>query len=342
MKQRIVFVIVAVMASTMGVLAQTALVATLSHGKDISTYYGSNAFVEAYNAAEEGDCITLSSGEFEGCAIEKALTIRGAGMDNDEDTQTIATQLNMYSNSSIREIAITADSKERLSFENLYFYTGGNHSLVVKGTTKGIEFKKSKFDGINLYGGVIWFTHCKIRDSIWPMGGTENAYYFRNCIIKFNVSGNYGVGGCHYSNCVIRSVEKGYSDSFPELRNCIFINTSSVPANTYHCVALSDVGTASKTYEDLFGNLKNNTNKVASTAEVFKTYTSGTSPSMDQDQYVLTDEAQTKFLGDDGTQVGIYGGANPFTTVPSNPRIMNFSVVTNDEDGTLKVKLNVK
>lgn len=338
--KRTMLTIVTVMAGTMGVLAQTALVATLSHGKDISTYYGTNAFVEAYNAAEEGDCITLSSGEFEGCMIEKALTIRGAGMDNDEDTQTFATQLRMYS-SSPKTITITADSKERLLFENLYLYTGGNHSLEVKGTTKGIEFQKCRFDNLNLEGGVILFTHCKVRENINPWGvASEDAYYFRNSII-YLIYNAIGVSRCHYTNCVVSSISSS-SDSYPELRNCIFIKPGDIPANTYHCVALSDVVSPSKTYEGLFGKLKNTTNKVATTAEVFKAYTSGSTYSMDQDQYILTDEAQKKFLGDDGTQVGIYGGSNPFATVPSNPRIMNFSVVTNDEDGTLKVKLNVK
>jgi len=66
MKKRIVFAIIAVISGTMGMLAQTALVATLSHGNDVLTFYGTNAFIEAYNAAVEGDCITLSSGVFEG------------------------------------------------------------------------------------------------------------------------------------------------------------------------------------------------------------------------------------------------------------------------------------
>lgn len=343
-----ILTVVAGLFGTISMLAQTALVATLSHGNDVLTFYGTNAFIEAYNAAEEGDCITLSSGEFEGCMIEKALTIRGAGMDNDVETQTAATQLNLNKNS--KSITITPEAKKRLSFENIYIYSGTteNHfgHLRINGTSTGIEFNKCRVEGFEILGGIIWFTHCKLKAPFETIQNTdEDAYFFRNSIIIQSYIGygySSGVSGCHYTNCVVALLYNSTTnDRYPELRNCIFINPISIPANTYHCVALSDVGT-SKTYEGLFGDLKNSTNKVASTAEVFKAYTSGTSPSLDQDQYVLTDEAKTKFLGDDGTQVGIYGGSTPFTTVPSNPRIMNFSVLTNDEDGTLKVKLHVK
>lgn len=342
-----ILAVVASLFGTISMFAQTSLIATLSHGTSIFTFYGYNAFVDAYNEAEEGDCITLSSGEFEGCMIEKALTIRGAGMDN--SVETAATQLNLNRDS--KSIAIKPESKKRLSFENIFIYSGSTSltsgHLRINGTSTGVEFIKCRFEGFGILGGIVWFTHCKFNAPFTTNQKTdEDAYFFRNSIIGYehfhvNYSDYDGALGCHYLNCVIISLCSGSSDRYPELKNCIFIQPNSIPANTYHCVALSDVGT-SKTYEDLFGDLKNSTNKVASTAEVFKAYTGGVSPSMDQDQYVLTDEAKTKFLGDDGTQVGIYGGSNPFTTIPSNPRIMNFSVLTNNEDGTLKVKLNVK
>ncbi len=56
------------------------LLATLNHEGSISPYYGSSALQEAYNAANHGDVITLSSGSFLGTDIKKAITLRGAGM----------------------------------------------------------------------------------------------------------------------------------------------------------------------------------------------------------------------------------------------------------------------
>ena len=74
------FVLLLSVAGTKNALAQT-LVATLQHGDSISFYYGSNAMIEAYEACEAGDIITLSSGSFAvpWYPIGKAITLRGAG-----------------------------------------------------------------------------------------------------------------------------------------------------------------------------------------------------------------------------------------------------------------------
>ena len=45
----------------LGCLAQTNLVATLSHSSNIQEFYGASALSEAYTAAENGDVITLVS-----------------------------------------------------------------------------------------------------------------------------------------------------------------------------------------------------------------------------------------------------------------------------------------
>ena len=58
----------------------------------------------------------------------------------------------------------------------------------------------------------------------------------------------------------------------------------------------------------------------------------------DNKTYELTPEAQALFLGTDGTQVGIYGGSNPFTDVPTNPQITGRSIGT---QSTPAGKLNV-
>lgn len=65
----------------LGVSAQSALIATLMHGDEISTFQSSEALKQAYEKAVDGDVITLSSGTFNAPSpITKAITIRGAGM----------------------------------------------------------------------------------------------------------------------------------------------------------------------------------------------------------------------------------------------------------------------
>ena len=69
--KRIIFAICTILCANV-LFAQEQL-ATLKHNGNISVYYGANAFVEAYNAAENGDIITLSDGTFNATTISKEI-----------------------------------------------------------------------------------------------------------------------------------------------------------------------------------------------------------------------------------------------------------------------------
>ena len=58
--------------------------------------------------------------------------------------------------------------------------------------------------------------------------------------------------------------------------------------------------------------------------------------------FELTPTAAATYLGDDGKQVGIYGGTNPFDPTPSNPQIKKFTVDSSVNSGKLSVKINVE
>ena len=77
-----------------------------------------------------------------------------------------------------------------------------------------------------------------------------------------------------------------------------------------------------------------------SVSDVFKTW-GGTYN--DVQSFELTDEAKTKYLGDDGKELGIYGGNLPFTPNPTNPKITKFNVASKSTaDGKLSVDIEVK
>lgn len=58
--------------------------------------------------------------------------------------------------------------------------------------------------------------------------------------------------------------------------------------------------------------------------------------------FVLTQTAKTQYLGNDGTEVGIYGGLVPFSEYPSFPRIISMSVGKKaTSDGKLNVDIEV-
>ena len=76
-------------------------------------------------------------------------------------------------------------------------------------------------------------------------------------------------------------------------------------------------------------------------SSIFKTYTEDAS--IDIDTFELTDEAKTSYLGNDGTEVGIYGGTMPFVTTPSYPIITKCEVADKTTaDGKLNVSFEVK
>lgn len=78
-------------------------------------------------------------------------------------------------------------------------------------------------------------------------------------------------------------------------------------------------------------------------SDIFKTWTGGSVTSFKTERLELTDEAKTKYLGTDGTEVGIYGGSLPFVSRPSNPQITKLNVASKSTaDGKLSVDIEVK
>ena len=58
--------------------------------------------------------------------------------------------------------------------------------------------------------------------------------------------------------------------------------------------------------------------------------------------FELSDEAKKIYLGNDGTVVGVWGGAAPFSVTPSNPRITKCEIVPKvDANGKLSVTIEV-
>ena len=78
-------------------------VAILQHNDTLRAFYGPDALSAAHTAASDGDTITLSSGNFEGCNLSKAVAIHGAGCLEDTASHRpptrIVSDLKLYSQS---------------------------------------------------------------------------------------------------------------------------------------------------------------------------------------------------------------------------------------------------
>lgn len=343
--------LVALTMATMS-YAQSSVLATLSHEGEISTFYGAGALKRAHAAAKHGDVITLSSGSFQAVDITKAVTIRGAGMQVD----TIA---KIYPSVIVGNYVINvADTLEQhLTMEGVYC---DDNTVTVYNNLKNATFIKSRFyifksvyGETNGYGFMsnLAFIHCKIAKHFNNRNGGNTVSFVNSVIMNPSVGKNdFTNNSFEFTNCVIRwdgSIYGDYpsnSSHYAIYRNCI-LSSTTYSASYYH--SLSDTNLIYNCLEICkynmfadFGSQGVLFYHASNISDVFKNW-GGTY--YDTQSFKLTDEAKTKYLGDDGKELGIYGGNLPFTPNPTNPKITKFNVASKSTaDGKLSVDIEVK
>lgn len=316
---------------TNNVFAQGSLLATLNHEGTISTFYGSQAWKNAHDAAANGDVITLSSGTFVAVNITKAITVRGAGMGIDSTAVSEPTVI-----TGDFTINIAEPGSNRLTLEGIYcnhkiYYTNVVNPLFLKCRLKKISYNYAE-DVLKDAS----FIHCRIAE-VFNLGTNSSASCV-NSVIQDPCSFNNSTSNFEFINCcLIGDMGAVYSSSF---KNCIisdnenshYINSS---CTAYNCICL--------TANNYFRNITNATNKsLTEYATLFKTYTGAALDNLDSETFELTDAAKTQYLGTDGTEVGIYGGNLPFDPTPSNPQITKCNVAAKSTaDGKLSVDIEV-
>lgn len=318
MKKLFLSLVAAMMAAT-ATFAQNTLVATLTHGSDVTMYYGTYALRDAYNAAVSGDVINLSGGAFQAVNIEKAVKLRGTGIDAANPTYINNTfSVNIPSTDTgrleVEGIRITSPFSMMGSFSNPYF---------LKCQIPYVQF----YDSPNIKNAL--FANCKTG---FVLNGTSTVQVINcviNGIITYNSASSTLVNclitphnGCrldllinsHLMNCII-NFQQNESYNLPSTSiatNCVSVN------NGYNVFVASEANSGNTwgvSYTDMFEN-----------AETFE----------------LTDAAKKKYLGTDGTQVGIYGGMLPYTSTPSYPQITKMNVANKTTaDGKLSVEIAV-
>lgn len=315
--------------------AQSSLLATLSHEGQISTFYGATALREAHSAATHGDIITLSSGTFVSVNITKAITLRGAGMAIDTVHNTLPTVI-----SGDFDINIADSVSQKLTMEGVY----SNHSIHYINVNNPV-FLKSRFKEIRYYGSTVpsrkikdaLFVHCRIAEGISLY--TNCSASLINCIVNYPSSSDSKTSNYEFTNCVVYYANSVMASSYI---NCVLSNDgySSYDYLSRSCSAYNNISTCRHSFD----NIPNNTNRTVEKIEtIFKTYKGGEFKNLDSENFELTDAAKAKYLGSDGTQVGIYGGMLPYNTTPSNPQITKCKVASKSTaDGKLSVDIEVK
>ena len=314
------------MAFATGMMAQDSRVATLQHVANFRTYYGTDAFISAHEDAADGDVITLTEGEFNLCNVTKALTIRGEGM-----RKTVLTR------NSTQTFTIPSDSPYSLNLEGLRInaaHYSSSINIKSSGGSAAATILKCAMNTGSWDEGVRC-NNCNVAiadtDIKTPTYGQGNSSI--TCInsrlrsiegATFNVNNCVIDGTAKVTNSIIKnSIIYGVStiDNTNTTSNCLLKEGSSGFANSWYVKTEPDVnpdpwGEDPETpvlWADLFG-----------------------------EDYHLTDAAASTYLGTDGTQVGIYGGAYPYDETPDYPLVKNLEVKGIHENGKLQVKINVE
>ena len=325
--------------------AQSSQIAILSHEGNISTYYGVDALKEAYNAAETGDVITLSSGTFNATDISKSITLRGAGMQADPEKGILPTILD-------GNYSINKTDSSILKLENIY------HNGEIRYTTiYNAFFYKCRFNYFRdaNYGSnndiqfdEVTFLHCKIVGGFTITAASRDknsSYLFRNSIvndfsiISVAINGNYCRHYATIENSIIICIDLPHARVYNSIVMTDAEETELGDSNSlfYNCVGVHLSYDTDVSFDYAYSY--NCSNKVLD-ASLFKTYRGTYS---DSETFELTDEAKTLYLGTDGTEVGIYGGNMPFSPTPLIPQIKRCNVAGKTTvDGKLSVDIEVQ
>lgn len=295
--------------------AQKLLLAILHHDSNVTNYYGTHALQQAHEAAVDGDVINLTSGTFQAVDLTKAVTLLGAGMDvssaEGEELTIITGNFN---------INVPDTLSHRLMIEGIYH----DGIITVDGSLYDAIFLKSRFNRIENNDGMMLdcsFLHCKIGNlclgtydtiagisSFFGCMRGEGSATLRNCIVVFEPLDYFLICGKVLTNCLITV----------KTTDPVYLASSSSACN---CVSY---GKATR----MFKHISNNTNTfVEDVATLFKTFDGENFT--DSETFELTEEAQKKYLGEDGTQVGMHGGRRPYDPILHTPRIISATLEPN-------------
>ena len=313
--KKLFFMLTLLAVTALPSLAQSSLVATLVHDGNISTYYSANALKDAYNAAVDGDIITLSAGTFSATDITKRITIRGAGSELDKNPTILSGQFEIKDGDGNLEQQILiegiyADYFRCRSLTNATFlkceFAPGNTLIGTTSSSQSltnVNFIQCIISLVESGYDIITFNNCVIN-SLYSTNSNSHVIEINNCVI--NKARNYACITC--TNSFIKpDYETFTSFSNSRLINCVVPLSRSISCENINCKTVP--------YD----------------IEPF------------DDGYHLKSEYASEWLGNDGKEIGIYGGSLPYDPTTTNPQISKFNVSSKTTaDGKLSVDIEVK
>lgn len=355
--------LIAMCLVSMGMMAQSQLVATLTHDGTTTSFEGSNALQDALDRVHAGDLITLSAGTFSTANSEFTFfdnfTLRGNGMEG-PDATIINKNVTLVHN---------ADESADLKIEGVRF--AGDVQI------------QNAYYGIHVVDGAT-FKSCYLNRMTAPYSndrgrhfhGTAKNFTFINCKIVNGVE-FYNSSSVSFINSILaKTVTTGAShiDSGdtgkdevmltfdhsiqlcgcdPNLlykgtyRNSIITFNSNNDAVSWRpeIVKLGEAvnlentiisGSINKT-DVLFELCQSTNSEYLPMEDVFETCTN--TAEVTDDTYELTSSAKALLSTDGTTERGIHGGYAPYTTAVTYPQFTTFEIAEKAMNGKLNVNI---
>ena len=319
--------------------------ATLQSGDRTTVYYGVDALKQAYLAAPDTlGVITLSAGDFNGLAddykICKSVAIYGVGFERDEATGTNPTRV-------MGDIYLEPADTEDEDGQTIY---GGKHAngvhlegLYVDGSIElennndvpicNLTVAKCHIDNISI---VAPSDNIVIRQSElnYISGSSYNSYGVRNLLVSnchlLNINAFAELSTIVVDHSII-TIDYWHIPGPYTYTNSILYSTPSDGYIAYNCVFVNDETQSHDANGNWYG--VQNAGLWAAEGEDGK-YNEG-------DEFVL--KYPNKYVGNDGTQVGLHGGTYAWNKIPVLPRITECTIDTSDvPNGTLKVSIKAE
>lgn len=299
--------------------------ATLVSSGNVSVFSGADALVQAHDAANEGDVITLSSGSFTSPTITKSVAIYGAGFEKDATMGTDVTQLRSDLNIGVADATVSnihveglyinggvvlSKSNSRVEglliakcflLNSMTFSNGATaknmlvqNCILNKGITAANNTPVESASFVNSYvGGDLksFPSGSSILVNHCIVTGYAGAYTWKNSILTYWDNGVYSRGafetttGANVSNCLIRAVYSNYTESNNSFSNCYY-TFRYINNNIFSDVTGTDFSyTPTRTFQLV----------------------------------------NAEWIGDDGTEVGIRGG-DGWSKAPGIPVVKSLSL----------------
>lgn len=324
---------------TFALMAQRTVI--LEHEGVSSAFSGPSPFVEAYDAAVSGDIIYLPGGAIvPPSSIDKGVKIYGVGH---YPSATEATSKTFISGRIL--LQENADG----------FYLEGaeiNGDIIINTnqTVNDAALVRCKFNSLSFNAN---------------SNGNSQNWLVRECVVVGSMGFATCAGSLITNSIIVGSVNNG---SNLALKNCLFLYEYSSTYGTFenvdnstiaNSIFLKDDATVQRNCDgSTFTNNVYYTTPGAGNSTFLNTYLQTDITTLFENvqtkafdyayDYHLTNDAptlyQTTFLGDKGTEVGIYGGLFPFKaqSVPRTPHISAQTVASStDNEGLLDVIITV-